>query len=384
MERAHHVADGVLHRLGPPGLPDLAVDSSSWFAWLDDPANRSFSFEGSAGTLTSRKERRGASDGYWTAYRKRNGKLHKVYLGKAEKVTLHRLDEAARFLAEPADDLSPGEPPVHHQPPTRSVAAAGDDPLLLSKLSVPVLRRTLVRRASLSGRIEEALERKLTVVSAPAGFGKSTLLSTWVAAASGGDRRVAWLSLDSRDDDPARFWRYFVTALTRLGRGCGETALALLSSPQAPQVVTMLTTVLNDLEALTGEVVLVLDDFHLIASDSIHGPLGFLLENLPPGVHLVIATRADPPLPLSRLREQGELLELRAHDLRFGPEDAMTYFGQMGIDLSERQVSELVGAYRRLGRRSPDGGAGDARSPGRPALHRCLLRQQPLRDGLPG
>ena len=336
------MADGVLHRREPPGSPDLAVDSPSWFAWLDDPANRSFSFEGSAGTLTARKERRGAADGYWTAYRKRDGKLLKTYLGKSEKVTRNRLDEAARSLAEPSSDLSPGEPAVHHQPPTRSSAAAGADPLLLSKLSVPTLRRTLVPRTSLSGRIEEALERKLTVVSAPAGFGKSTLLSTWVAAASQGDRRVAWLSLDSRDDDPARFWRYFVTALSRLDPGCGETALALLSSPQAPQVVTVLTTVLNDLDILTGEVVLVLDDYHLIASDSIHEPLGFLLEHLPPGVHLVIATRADPPLPLSRLREQGELLELRAQDLRFGPEDAMAYFGQMGLDLSERQVSELV------------------------------------------
>jgi LuxR family transcriptional regulator, maltose regulon positive regulatory protein len=344
VERARHVADGVLHRREPAGSPDLAVDSPSWFAWLDDPASRSFSFEGSAGTLTARKEwRSGGGEGYWTAYRKRDGKLRKTYIGKAEKVTQHRLDEAARFLAEPGTDMSPNEQAVYGQPPSSASAAAGGDPLLLSKLSVPVRRQTLVPRTSLSGRIEDGLVQKLTVISAPAGFGKSTLLSTWVSTSASDSRRVAWLSLDSRDDDPARFWRYFLTALSRLEPGCGETALALLTSPQPPPVVTMLTTVLNDLDALAADVTFVLDDYHLIASNNIHEALDFLLENLPLRVHLIIATRADPPLPLSRLRERGELAELRAHDLRFETEDAMTYFNQMmGLDLSERQVSELV------------------------------------------
>ena len=320
----------------------MAVGSPAWFVWLDDPGNRSFSFEGSAGTLTARKERRGASDGYWTAYRKRNGKLFKTYLGKAEKVTRHRLDEAARFLAEPDVSRSPSEPAGHHPSPTGTAATTGGDPLLLSKLSVPALHRTHVHRTSLRGQIEGSLERRLTVVSAPAGFGKSTLLSAWVAATAGSDRRVAWLSLDSRDDDPARFWRYFVTAVAGLEPGCGETALALLSSPQAPQVVAMLTTVLNDLDTLTGEVMVVLDDYHVIASNSIHEGVGFLLENLPPQVHLILATRADPLLPLSRLRQRGELLELRARDLRFGLDDAMIYFDRMGLDLSTGQVRELV------------------------------------------
>jgi len=342
--RAHYVADGVLHRLQPPGSADLAVDSPSWFAWLDDPGSRSFSFEGSAGSLTARKERRGGGgDGYWTAYRKRDGRLRKTYLGKAEKVTQHRLDEAARFLAESGTGMLPTELAVSgSRAPVGSSAAAGGDALLLSKLSVPVRRHTLVARTSLSARIEDGLERRLTVISAPAGFGKSTLLSTWAAASASGSHLVAWLSLDSRDDDPARFWRYFVTALSRLEPGCGETALALLDSPQPPPVVTVLTTLLNDLDALAVEATLVLDDYHVMASKDIHEALAFLLENLPPRVHLIIATRADPPLPLSRLRERGELTELRAHDLRFESEDAMTYFNQMGLDLSLRQVSELV------------------------------------------
>jgi hypothetical protein len=106
VEHAHHVTDGALHRREPAGTPDLALDSPSWVAWLDDPGNRSFYYEGSAGTLTARKERRAGGDGYWTAYRKRDGKLRKTYLGKAERVTQHRLDEAARFLADPGSGRS--------------------------------------------------------------------------------------------------------------------------------------------------------------------------------------------------------------------------------------------------------------------------------------
>jgi LuxR family transcriptional regulator, maltose regulon positive regulatory protein len=121
VERARHVADGVLHRREPPGSPDLAVDSPSWFAWLDDPAIRSFSFEGSAGTLTARKERRGGGgEGYWTAYRKRDGKLRKTYIGKPEKVTQHRLDEAARFLAESGKEMPPNEHVVYREAPISS------------------------------------------------------------------------------------------------------------------------------------------------------------------------------------------------------------------------------------------------------------------------
>ena len=363
VEGACHVADGMLRRQQPSGAPDVAVDSASWFAWLNDPATRSFSVSGPAGSLTVRKEfRSGSDEGYWTAYRKRDGKLRKTYIGKAEKVTQHRLDEAALVLAGAAMDAPPEETAiatlgtdrvshpnenefsaVHAQPPNRSPRAAGGDPLLLSKLSVPAPRRTLVPRTSLEAPMEEGLVRKLTMISAPAGFGKSTLLSSWAATWAHGGRQVAWLSLDSRDDDPARFWRYFLTALSRLQPGCGQTALAVLSSPQAPPVITMLTTVLNDLDALADDVTFVLDDYHLITSKNIHEAMIFLLENLPPRLHLIIASRADPPLPLSRLRERGELLELRAHDLRFDAEAAMTYFNHvMGLHLSERQVSELV------------------------------------------
>ena len=366
-QRIPHVVDGVLHAHEPPGVASVVVNSPAWFAWLEDPATRSFSFEGPNGTLTARRERRtGSLEGYWTAYRKQGGKLRKVYLGKAAKVTVERLDHAAGLLtgsgseAEanpelaatsataakrpcPAEDATQGPPPVEI-PNAGSPHGAGGDPLLLTKLSARLARPSLVPRRTLCQRIDEGVERRLTLISAPAGFGKSTLLSTWVATSSAGGRLVAWLSLDGSDNDPARFWRYFLQALSRHRPGLGQTASALLGSPQAPPIATILTTLINDLDAQPVDVALVLDDYHLIESQEIHEGMSFLLDNLPPTVHLIIATRADPPLLLSRLRAGGELVELRATDLRFSVEEARTFLTQvMGLQLAERDVSELVG-----------------------------------------
>ena len=155
-------------------------------------------------------------------------------------------------------------------------------------------------------------------------------------------RSVAWLSLDAADNDPARFWRYFVTTVDRLQPGSGETALALLGSPQAPRVEAILTTLLNELADLEADAVLVLDDYHLIESRAIHEALTYLIEHLPARMHLVISTRADPPLPLARLRVRGEMAELRAADLHFTPEEAAAFLHQvMGLKLSTEEIAEL-------------------------------------------
>src|SRR3712207_5043471 len=157
-----------------------------------------------------------------------------------------------------------------------------------------------------------------------------------------GGRSVAWLSLDAADNDPARFWRYFVTAVDQLQPGSGESALALLGSPQAPPIEVILTTLLNELADLEADAVLVLDDYHLIESRAIHEALTFLIEHLPARMHLVISTRADPPLPLARLRARSELNELRAADLRFTSEEAATFLdGVMGLELSAEEIAEL-------------------------------------------
>src|SRR5215203_37628 len=365
VRRIPHVADGVIHAQGPPGAPEIAVDSPAWAEWLEDRATRSFSFEGPGGTFTARKERRSGSDEeYWSAYRKRGGKLRKVYLGKAEKLTLARLEKAATELTghgEKATASLPADATAGDGGPSRRAAAtegpavtAGDqvrerqrrgtsgDPLLLTKLTVPSVRRSLVPRMRLSERLDTGLERKLTLLSAPAGFGKTTLLSSWIRVLSGDGRPVSWLSVDSGDNDPARFWRYLVTATDQLQPGSGTTALALLGSPQPPPIEAVLTTVLNELGTMPAEAVLVLDDYHLIESQTIHEALTFLIDHLPPRMHLVIATRMDPPLPLPRLRARGEMTELRAADLRFTPEEAATFLNQvMGLELSAEDTAEL-------------------------------------------
>src|SRR5215204_240482 len=350
------VTAGVLRVLEPPGEPTITVDSPGWAAWLRDPATRSFSFRGSNGTFTARKERRSGSEEYWTAYRKRGGKLRKVYLGKAEKLTLSRLEDAATMLAgrgevTTADDAGPTRADgAGREVLTRSDEYALEsshpglqgDPLLLTKLSIPSARPSLVTRLRLSERLEEALGGKLTLISAPAGFGKTTLLSMWLAVSSRSGRSAVWLSLDPGDNDPTRFWRYFIAAADRLCPGAGDTALVLLQSPQAPPIEAILTTLLNELAELPADAVLVLDDYHLITSRTIHEALAFLIEHLPPQMHLVISTRADPPLPLSRLRARGEMAELGASDLRFTTEETATFLGKIvGTRLSAEDVAEL-------------------------------------------
>jgi LuxR family maltose regulon positive regulatory protein len=352
------VAAGVLHVLEPPGGPEIAVDSPGWAAWLRDPATRSFSFRGSSGAFTARKEGRSGGEQYWSAYRKLGGKLRKVYLGKAERLTLARLEDAATVLAgrgegelTTADEAEPTRADgARREALTRSDDHAREssrpgrqsDPLLLTKLSIPSARPSLVTRLRLSERLEEELGRKLILISAPAGFGKTTLLSMWLAVSSRSGRSAVWLSLDPGDNDPTRFWRYFIAVADRLCPGAGDTALVLLQSSQAPPIEAILTTLLNELTELPADAVLVLDDYHIIKSRTIHEALAFLIEHLPPQVHLVISTRADPPLPLARLRARGEMAELRASDLRFTTEETATFLAEtVGSRLSAEDVAEL-------------------------------------------
>ena len=218
--------------------------------------------------------------------------------------------------------------------------------LLETKFYVPQLRRGVVPRRRLSERLDRGVASKLMLVSAPAGFGKTTLLAEWLAAgpaAGAGGRRVAWLSLDRGDNDPASFWAYVVAALRTVAAGVGEGALALLRAPRRPAIETVLTVLLNDLGAVPGDVVLVLDDYHVIEAPEVQDGMVFWLEHLPLGVHVVIASRADPVLPLARLRARGELAEIRAAELRFTAAEAAAYLtGVMGLPLTARDVAVLA------------------------------------------
>ena len=213
-------------------------------------------------------------------------------------------------------------------------------PLLATKLHMPRPRTHLVPRAHLIERLQQGVERALTLVSAPAGFGKTTLLAQWFAQSS---TPVAWLSLEAEDNDPTRFLAYLIAALQTLGPQIGSTALALLRTPQPPSPEVVLAVLTNDLISReTGAFVLVLDDYHLITADPIHRGMAFLLEHLPPHMHLILATRADPPLPLARLRAQGQLCEVRTADLRFGAAEASAFLQEvMGLNLPPEAIATL-------------------------------------------
>jgi LuxR family transcriptional regulator, maltose regulon positive regulatory protein len=218
---------------------------------------------------------------------------------------------------------------------------------LETKLYVPRSRRELVLRPRLSERLDRGTASKLVLVSAPAGFGKTTLVTEWLAArpaALADERLAAWLSLDPGDNDPASFWAYVVAALRTVAPGVGESALALLAAPQPPPIETVLTTLLNDVGALAGEIVLVLDDYHVIDARDVQDGMAFLLDHLPPRLHVVIASRADPALPLARMRARGELAEIRAAELRFTAAEAAAYLNEvMGLQLTAQDVTALEG-----------------------------------------
>ena len=212
-------------------------------------------------------------------------------------------------------------------------------PILATKLYVPPPRPHAVLRPRLTERLNEGLHRKLTLISAPAGFGKTTLLGEWVA---GCERLAAWLSLDEADSDPTRFLAYLVAALQTIAPNIGEGVLGALQSPQPPPTESILTALLNEITTIPDDFVLVLDDYHVIDARAVDDALAFLLEHLPPRMHLVIATREDPQLPLARLRARGQLTELRAADLRFTPSEAAEFLkGVMGLDLSAEDIAAL-------------------------------------------
>ncbi|MBA2285250.1 MAG: helix-turn-helix transcriptional regulator [Ktedonobacteraceae bacterium] len=357
----------------------VAVGTPAWEHWLLNATM--FIVELEQGTFTARKERAGNRRGgwYWRAYHRCEGTLHRSYIGKAEEITLARLRETAALLAAHSQAsvdhvaLATSEQSPWHQRRTlasRHIAASvrqqvkkhatsrRHHPILLTtKLSLPFMRPQVVVRPRLYARLQEVTRHKLLLISAPAGFGKTTALSAWASAApsdwlAGEDlsmaqitpqqASIAWLSLDEGDNDPTSFWTYCIAALDTIKQGIGDDALALLASGQAVVLPTMLTVLINALCTLSNDFVLVLDDYHIIETPAIHEALAFLLDHMPAQMHLLIASRLDPPLPLARLRARHDLLELRAADLRFTTEEAADFLRQtMGLALPLEAVAAL-------------------------------------------
>ncbi|MBV9229012.1 MAG: helix-turn-helix domain-containing protein [Chloroflexi bacterium] len=212
--------------------------------------------------------------------------------------------------------------------------------LVATKLYVPRLRAHLVSRPHLIKRLQYGVARALTLISAPAGFGKTTVLAQWLAETR---KPVAWLSLEPEDNDATRFLSYLIAALQTLDPGIGTTALASLHSPQPAPVEAVLTVLTNELVSHQGEdMVLALDDYHVITTPSIHQGMRYLVEHLPPQMHLLLATRTDPPFPLARLRAQDQLCEVRTADLRFADAEARTFLETvMGLHLLPEAIATL-------------------------------------------
>ena len=213
--------------------------------------------------------------------------------------------------------------------------------LVATKLHVPAPRSGLIGRARLIDRLKRGLASRLVLVSAPAGFGKTSLLTQWLAAVAGHGHTVGWLALDQSDNRAPIFWPHLVAAVETAVPGFGADLLPLLEG-SASTTEGVLAALVNELDALSGELYLVLDDYHLIDDQGIQEGVTFLLEHLPAHAHLLITTRADPPLPLALLRARGDLVEIRAADLRFTPEEASTYLNEvMGLDLRPEAVNAL-------------------------------------------
>jgi len=214
-------------------------------------------------------------------------------------------------------------------------------PILATKLYIPPPRAKIVLRPRLIEQLNEGLSsgHRLTIISASAGFGKTTLVSEWIASCG---QPVAWLSLDEGDNDPTRFLTYLVAALQMIAPNIGAGVLGVLQSPQPPPIESILTALINEIAAIPHNFIFVLDDYHILDSKPVDSALAFLLDHLPPQMHLVITTREDPQLPLARLRARSQLTELRAADLRFTPAEAAEFLNQaMSLQLSAEDIAAL-------------------------------------------
>jgi LuxR family transcriptional regulator, maltose regulon positive regulatory protein len=336
------VVDGLLRETPTAEGDGVPVGSAAWFAWLRNDASRSFSFQSPLGTFTARKEHRQRGGVYWVAYRTAAGRQHKSYLGKPDDLTPERLAQVAGTLTQriaAADDAADPALPSPGDGPGSSQGVG--IPLLATKLFVPRARSTLVPRPVLLDALDAGLDTgRITLISAPAGAGKTTLLAAWLA---GLDRPVGWLTLDARDQNVGTVLRYLVAAAQTIAPHCGQRALARLDAPLPPAPELVVTDLLNDVVDLPAPGLLVLDDYHLVQSTGVHAAVAFLVDHLPPTMHLVIASREDPPLPLPRLRARNELTEVRAADLRFTVEEATAFLGSgMGLTLNAEQVTTLV------------------------------------------
>lgn len=317
----------LLYERGHEDTPLLRGEDKAWFDWL--MAHASFSFQGQQGRMNLLKETRPrGEEGYWYAYQRQGKRTSKRYVGRTQSLKMRRLEDVARRIEQASLDR----------------AIIPQQTLLASKLHPPPLRFSLVTREHLLARLNGSWERKLTLLSAPAGFGKTTLASQWIAVQQKryNTAPIAWLSLDSGDNDPIRFWRYFMSACQSFQEDQRETAFTLLAEAASLEPRRLEAIHVAFLNTITRPGLLVLEDYHVITEPAIHKALTFLLEHLPPMFHLIIITRYEPPLTLARMRASDELGEINATELRFTHEEIAAFLTQtLPFQISAEAIADL-------------------------------------------
>jgi LuxR family maltose regulon positive regulatory protein len=313
-------------------------DNQPWQSWLNE--QRSFSFQGQHGHLSVIKEVRTRGTGYWYAYNTLDRQIRKRYLGPTARVTLQRLEEEALALATESNPTSQKKRLALQEASGSSHTSSPSNLTLpATRYTPPRLPSTLVKRERLLKALDAALDHRLLLFSASPGSGKTTLLSSW---ASQSPHNIAWFSLEEPDNDPIRFWASVIASLrTRLPE-IGEFALAMLHAPQPQPLSTVLTTLINEISAYSSEIVLILDDYHVIEDQTIHDGMLFLIDHLPSNLHLILASRVDPTFPLARWRMRGQMVEVREAHIRFTQEETGRFLRQeMELFLSEAEVKLL-------------------------------------------
>lgn len=352
-------------------LPDTRPGHRLWFDWLEHV--NSFAFASRSGVdYTARKERVQRGGSYWYGYRSLQGKTIKRYIGRTVDLSPTRLEEVAVRLRSSqlhkeevyenrvSQWLVPVSPPGIAMSSSSDPVSAQMLPLLESKLFPPRLPASLVARSQLAAHFDAGTTHKLTLLSTPAGFGKTTAICQWLAERNAPTDEVpsippvAWVTLDEGDNDLGRFWRYIITACQIFHADLGRSALSQLFYVLQPpfkfsSLERVLTFLLNDIVRFVRDGLLILDDYHGITEPTIHKAMAFFIDHLPPTLHVMLLTRSEPPLPLSRWRARGEVYDIRTTDLRFSPEETAAFLHQVGVvapipapSLSKRTIQRLT------------------------------------------
>jgi LuxR family transcriptional regulator, maltose regulon positive regulatory protein len=334
----------------PGNEASRSLSEEDWRNWLEE--HRAFAFHGRNGQINLLKEKRKrGGEGYWYAYRRYAGKMIKRYLGRSAQVSIERLEELSMLLADEGEAEQVSAPLAQSKQTSIAMNPIPFEPLLVPKLQLPRAQRSLLLREHLLEMLDKGLERKLTLIAGPAGFGKTTLVGQWIEerGVQADFPRVASVTLDEGDNDPLRFWRYIITACQSFRMEVGDEALALLRAHRLPPfkpLDLMLTTLLNELSQLERPAVLILDDFHVISSPQVAEMLSFFLEHLPTSFHLIILIRGDPPFSIARLRARNEILDIYPPDLSFSLEETRVFLNQeLSFTLSLQTLRQI---YERL------------------------------------